>query len=85
MQYEICDILTIDNLKYAVVSKVLFNNAFYYMLSEVDEDENIKSNNLKIYKQIAVNNLEPDKLYPIDNIDELNEVTTLLNDSLLNY
>ncbi len=85
MQYEICDILTIDNLKYAVVSKVLFNNAFYYMLSEVDEDENIKSNNLKIYKQIAVNNLEPDKLYLIDNIDELNEVTTLLNDSLLNY
>lgn len=78
------DILTIKDKKYVIISKILFNNTFYYMLSEIDDEENIKVNNIKIYKQLEVNNIEPDKLFPIDDLNELNEVTTLLNDSLLN-
>lgn len=78
------DILTVKDKKYVIISKILFNNSFYYMLSEIDDEENIKVNNIKIYKQLEVNNIEPDKLFPIDDLNELNEVTTLLNDNLLN-
>ena len=82
MNYELYDILTIENEKYIISSMVIENNTIYYLLLEIDDDENINSENAKIYKQLTINNLEPDTLYPVIDEKELSTVTKSLYDAM---
>lgn len=82
MNYELYDILTIENDKYIISSMVIENNTIYYLLLEIDDDENINSENAKIYKQLTINNLEPDTLYPVIDEKELSTVTKSLYDAM---
>ena len=82
MNYELYDILTIEKEKYIISSMVIENNTIYYLLLEIDEEENINPENVKIYKQAAINNIEPDKLYPVLDEKELSTVTKSLFDAM---
>ena len=82
MNYELYDILTIENEKYIISSMVIENNTIYYLLLEIDDDENINPENAKIYKQSTMNNIEPDKLYPVLDEKELSTVTKSLYDAM---
>ncbi len=83
MNYDVYDILTIDGQEYVVVSKVLEANKWYFLLNEIDEEENLKPNGIKIFEQSTLNNLEPDVLYPVEDEEELKKATNLLNAVLL--
>ena len=48
MNYELYDILTIENEKYIISSMVIENNTIYYLLLEIDDDENLNPENAKI-------------------------------------
>lgn len=79
MQYKLYDILTIEDKKYIVASMIVEeNNYYYYLLLETDDQENINSKKAKICKQMTVNNIEPDKLYPVVDKEELDKVATSL-------
>mgnify|MGYP001625320178 CR=1 FL=1 len=78
MQYELYDILTIEDKKYIIASIICENATYYYLLLEVDDEENIHDTNVKVCKQAALNNAEPDILYPVEDEKELSEVTKLL-------
>ena len=82
MNYELYDILTIENEKYIISSMVIENNTIYYLLLEIDDEENVNSENSKIYKQSTMNNIEPDKLYPVLGEKELSIVTKSLFDAM---
>ena len=82
MNYELYDILTIENEKYIISSMVIENNTIYYLLLEIDDDENINPENAKIYKQSTMNNIEPDKLYPVLDENELSKATKSLYDAM---
>lgn len=82
MNYELYDILTIENEKYIISSMVIENNTIYYLLLEIDNEENVNSENSKIYKQSTMNNIEPDKLYPVLDEKELSIVTKSLFDAM---
>ena len=82
MNYELYDILTIENEKYIISSMVIENNTIYYLLLEIDNEENVNSENAKIYKQSTMNNIEPDKLYPVLDEKELSTVTKSLYDAM---
>ena len=82
MNYELYDILTIENDKYIISSMVIENNTIYYLLLEIDDDENLNPENAKIYKQSTMNNIEPDKLYPVLDEKELSTVTKSLYDAM---
>ena len=82
MNYELYDILTIENEKYIISSMVIENNTIYYLLLEIDDEENVNSENSKIYKQSTMNNIEPDKLYPVLDEKELSVVTKSLFDAM---
>ncbi len=82
MNYELYDILTIENEKYIISSMVIENNTIYYLLLEIDDDENLNPENAKIYKQSTMNNIEPDKLYPVLDEKELSTVTKSLYDAM---
>ena len=82
MNYELYDILTIENEKYIISSMVIENNTIYYLLLEIDDDENVNPENAKIYKQSTMNNIEPDKLYPVLDEKELSTVTKSLYDAM---
>lgn len=82
MNYELYDILTIENEKYIISSMVIENNTIYYLLLEIDDEENVNSENSKIYKQSTMNNIEPDKLYPVLDEKELSIVTKSLFDAM---
>ena len=82
MNYELYDILTIENDKYIISSMVIENNTIYYLLLEIDDEENVNSENSKIYKQSTMNNIEPDKLYPVLDEKELSIVTKSLFDAM---
>ena len=83
MNYDVYDILTIDGQEYVVVSKVLEANKWYFLLNEIDEEENLKPNGIKIFEQSTLNNLELDVLYPVEDEEELKKATNLLNAVLL--
>ena len=61
---------------------VIENNTIYYLLLEIDDDENLNPENAKIYKQSTMNNIEPDKLYPVLDEKELSTVTKSLYDAM---
>ncbi len=82
MNYELYDILTIDNKKYIISSMIIENKNIYYLLLETDSQENINFKSTKIYKQLAINNLESDKLYPVFDEKELSVVTKSLYDAM---
>lgn len=82
MNYELYDILTIENEKYIISSMVIENNTIYYLLLEIDDDENVNPENAKIYKQSTMNNIEPDKLYPVLDENELSKATKSLYDAM---
>lgn len=82
MNYELYDILTIENEKYIISSMVIENNTIYYLLLEIDDDENLNPENAKIYKQSTMNNIEPDKLYPVLDENELSKATKSLYDAM---
>lgn len=83
MNFELHDILTIEDENYVLVSKVLYQSTWYFMLNKVDQEENLIPNQVVIYKQTAINTDNPFKLEPIVEENELREVTKLLNYSLL--
>ena len=83
MNFELYDILTIEDENYVLVSKVLYQSTWYFMLNKVDQEENLIPNQVAIYKQTAVSPDNPFKLEPIVEENELREVTKLLNYSLL--
>ena len=78
MQYELYDILTIEDKKYIVASMIVEENNYYYLLLETDDQENINPKKAKICKQMTVNNIEQDKLYPVVDKEELDKVATSL-------
>ncbi len=82
MNYELYDILTIENKKYIISSMSIEGKNIYYLLLEIDDQENVNPKNAKIYKQLTVNNLEPDKLYPVLDEEELSTVTKSLYDAM---
>lgn len=82
MNYELYDILTIENEKYIISSMAIEGKNIYYLLLEIDDQENVHPENTKIYKQLTVNNLEPDKLYPVLDEKELSTVTKSLYDAM---
>ena len=53
MQYELYDILTIEDKKYIIASIICENATYYYLLLEVDDEENIHDTNVKVCKQAA--------------------------------
>ncbi len=83
MSYELYDILTIDKVDYVISSLVVENNNTYFLLIEIDEDENINPNNIKIMKRPLNTELEPDILEEILEEKELKKVTKLLENAMV--
>ena len=51
MNYELYDILTIENKKYIISSMSIEGKNIYYLLLEIDDQENVNPKNAKIYKK----------------------------------
>jgi len=73
MNYDLYDILTVENIDYVIASFLKQNDSIYYLLVEVDQEENMKLNNIRVMKQSLVNNIDPEMLYPVSK-EELAQV-----------
>ena len=82
MNYELYDILTIENEKYIISSMAIEGKNIYYLLLEIDDQENVHPENTKIYKQLTGKKLEPDKLYPVLDEEELSTGTKSLYEAM---
>ena len=51
MNHELYDILTLDEKNYTIASIIVENNYEYFLLIEINEDEEINPNEIKIMKR----------------------------------
>jgi hypothetical protein len=65
-EIELYDIIALNNLRYAVLRGLKQGNDRYYLLSQVDEEDNPSNENLKI----VVEQQNGDKIELIDVTDE---------------
>ena len=79
---ELYDILTIEDKEFIISSFIEYNHNQYFLLNEIDENEN-PLENVKIVKRSLGINLEPDKLYPVLEEEELVQVKDLLLNAML--
>lgn len=82
MNYELYDILTIDDLDYVIASTVLKDKNQYFLLIEANEKEDLQLNNIKVMKQTVFNNVDPELLYPIVDEKEFIEAEKLLREAM---
>lgn len=82
MNYELYDILTIEDKEFIISSFIEYNHNQYFLLNEIDENEN-PLENVKIVKRSLGVNLEPDMLYPVLEEEELIQVKDLLLNAML--
>ncbi len=83
MNYELYDILTLNKVDYVISSLIVHEKNQYFLLTEIDEEENIKTNHIKIMKRAIENNLEPDVLYPVLDETEFQTVKELLESAMM--
>ena len=81
MTFQEYDILRIDNKEYVIAKTKEINKMKYFLLVRVDEEENVYSDDILIMKQSIYNNIEPDKLYPL-NEEEKDSVYPMLKELL---
>jgi len=75
---ELYDIITLDDDKdYSVTRIIDLENETYYLLTEVDNEENPNFDNMKIVKDNKDNTLQP-----IENKEKLEELKELFISSL---
>lgn len=82
MNYELYDILTIEKIDYVIASTLLKDRNQYFLLIEATEDEDLKTNNIKVMKQSIFNNVDPELLYPVVDEKEFMEVEKLLKEAM---
>ena len=73
------DILTISNQDYVIGKMIEYNDNMYYLLIEVDKDENLKENQI-IAKEVVTNG--ETGLVKIVDEDEYNNVKDIFVDLL---
>ena len=81
MNYQEYDIVRIDNKEYVIAKTSEINSNKYLLLVRIDEEENVCSDDILIRKQSIYNNIEPDKLYPL-NEEEKDSVYPMLKELL---
>lgn len=82
MNYELYDILTIEKIDYVIASTLLKDRNQYFLLIEATEDEDLKTNNIKVMKQSIFNNVDSELLYPVVDEKEFMEVEKLLKEAM---
>jgi len=82
MDFELYDILTLEDGEFVISSIIVEGKNEYFLLNEIDEEENVKDN-VKIMKRAIENNLEPDVLYEVEEANELQKVSKLLENAML--
>ena len=81
MIFQEYDIVRIDNKEYVIAKTKEISKTKYFLLVRVDEEENVYSDDILIMKQSIYNNIEPDKLYPL-NEEEKDSVYPMLKELL---
>ena len=81
MIFQEYDIVRIDNKEYVIAKAKEISKTKYFLLVRVDEEENVYSDDILIMKQSIYNNIEPDKLYPL-NEEEKDSVYPMLKELL---
>lgn len=82
MNYELYDILTINEKEYTIASIIVENNFEYFLLVEMNNDE-LNTEFPKIKKRPLQNNFAPERLYDIEDEVELKKVSRLLENAML--
>lgn len=83
MNYELYDILTIEDKEYTIASIIVDEKWEYFLLLGINNEEEINPEEIKIQKRPLENNINPKKLYPVEDEQELKKVSRLLENAML--
>ncbi len=82
MKYELYDILTLNGKDYSISSKIVDGDSEYFLLLEIDENENPIVQSPLILRHSLLD-VKSNQLFPVQNETEFTRVKQMLMDAMI--